>query len=377
MGCGVRVLYDGWPLVREPIEPAGAHLLALLANLPSAVHPVVALPAEPPGFLRRVETVIRPLGDSPQDRLRWEQRILPALADGAQADLLHLPYPSAPLFSRVPCVVSWTRPFEAFNDIHTEPHSKFRTFSSTLGESLGRGGLSRSCAVLFPHDLPQAMRVDAAHFLPPIIHPDFLGLDTRESPEEGNGYPADQPQRIGLPETYILYHGPTDVHRLRRLAEAWSWASGPIGQNYPLLVVGLPDAGQALLADLAQEYNLGSSISPLPPLSPAELPWLYHGCAAVFHPAPASPWSGSVRHALASGKPLVAAENPLTSAVVGPAAYLAPGDDPRALGAAIITVIVEEEVAAQLSRKAVQQAAGWDQAEFGRKLALLYQKISG
>ncbi len=374
--CSVRVLYDGWPLARGPIEPAGAHLLALLENLAPEVHPIVALPAEPPEWLGRVEFVIRPVGESPLDRLQWEQWILPDLAKGMQADLLHLTSPSAPLASRIPTVASWTRSFEDPNEIFTQPNLEFGAFTSRLRESFARGGLSRSRAILFPDDLPWAARVETAQFLPPVIHPDFL-VESRGSPVEGNSYQPDQLEGIDMPETYILYHGPTNAPRLRRLAEAWSWASGPIGQNYPLLVIGLPATRQALLADLAQAYNLGSSISALPPLSPADLARLYRSCIAVFHPAPASPWSGSVRHALACGKPLVAAENPLTSAIVGPAAYLASGDDSRALGAAIITVIVEEKVTAQLSRKAALRAAGWNQPDFGRKIAMLYQRISG
>lgn len=373
----MRVLYDGWPLVRGPIDPAGAHLQALLANLSPEVHPIVALPAEPPGWLDQVDFVIRPTGESPLDWLRWEQWTLPDLAKSVQADLLHLTTSSAPLSSRVPCVVSWTRSFEDLNDIFTDRHSEHRAFISRLRESFGRGGLSRSPAILLPDDLPQAAQIGAVHRLPPIVHPGFLLADSREKLEAGNSHRPDPLESIDLPETYILYHGPSDNHWLRRMAEAWRWASGPIGQNYPLLVVGLRDAGQALLADLTRAYNLGPSISALPPVSPVALTWLYRNCAAVFHPAPASPWSGSIRHALACGKPLVAAENPLTSALVGPAAYLVPEADPRALGAAIITVIVEEEVAVQLSRKAARRAADWNQADFGRKIARLYQNISG
>ncbi len=104
----------------------------------------------------------------------------------------------------------------------------------------------------------------------------------------------------------------------------------------------------------------------LPPLIPPEIPALYRRASALFHPAPVTPWGGPVRHALASGAPVVALETGLSSAMVGPAAYLVPGEDDRAMGAALITVIVEDEVREQLSRPppsvfrlgAVQSLAG-------------------
>ena len=102
---------------------------------------------------------------------------------------------------------------------------------------------------------------------------------------------------------------------------------------------------------------------------------IYQGCSALFHPAPLSPWGGAVSWALACGKPVVAAESALTDALVGPAAYLAPLDDARALGAALITVLVEEEVAEKLSLAAQKQAAGWHSPAFGQELLAAYQEI--
>jgi glycosyltransferase involved in cell wall biosynthesis len=164
---------------------------------------------------------------------------------------------------------------------------------------------------------------------------------------------------------------------LHRLLEAWNWAAGPIGENYPLLLAGLADPERDFFIKWAAAAELGDTFRVLPPLSPAALAGLFRNCSAVFHPAPASPWSGAIRHALASAKPLVALETPLTSALVGPAAYLVPAGEPRALGAAIITVIVEELLAEQLSGAATRRAAAWDRREFGQQLVSLYQEITG
>ena len=113
----------------------------------------------------------------------------------------------------------------------------------------------------------------------------------------------------------------------------------------------------------------------MPSTSVEVLVRLYEGCTALFHPAPVSPWGGAVRRALACGKPVVAAEGALASALVGPAAYLAPMDDPRALAAALITVVVEEEVAENLSKAACQRASAWKIESFGERLGVLYARL--
>jgi glycosyltransferase involved in cell wall biosynthesis len=77
---------------------------------------------------------------------------------------------------------------------------------------------------------------------------------------------------------------------------------------------------------------------------------------------------------MACGKPLVASETALTDAIVGPAAYLAPPGDARSLGAALVTVIVEEQVAENLSAAASRRSANWRAAEFREQLEKIYSK---
>jgi glycosyltransferase involved in cell wall biosynthesis len=264
--------------------------------------------------------------------------------------------------------------------------------------------LPRARAILIPNDtpLPQGFSspggAGQVHALSPIVHPDFTPLDHPDlstegkslglGPTAGNG--SQHVQRLGelsertsleelrdldVPETFVLYHGPSGRAALHHLLQAWNWAAGPIGDYYPLLLVGLGDGERSIFHEIADKADLGDTVRALPPLSPPALARLVQTCSAVFHPAPASPWSGSVRHALACGKPLVAAETPLTSAMVGAAAYLIPRGDPRALGAAIISVIVEEQLAKQLSDAAARRAAAWDRAAFGIQLVSLYEEI--
>jgi glycosyltransferase involved in cell wall biosynthesis len=206
--------------------------------------------------------------------------------------------------------------------------------------------------------------------LPPILHPNFIPQSGHKTGESVGGSISEslEFEQLDLPETYILYHGPLEMNHLAALIQAWKWASGPISDSYPLLILGVDGETRQMLKPLAQEFDLWGSIDVLTGVSAEMLPHLYWRSAAVVHPAPASPWSGPVRLALACGRPLVAYETALIDAIVGPAAYLVPSGDTRALGAGVVTVVVEEQVAERLSQAARQRSANWRNDGFGQEL---------
>ncbi len=142
-----------------------------------------------------------------------------------------------------------------------------------------------------------------------------------------------------------------------------------------MLILGLDEVGRQQLADLLADYGSRQFVRALPPISTTSLPWLYRKCSVVFHPAPIAPWGNPLRNALACGKPLVAGETAQAGALVGPAAYLAPLDRPRELGAALLTVIVEEELASQLAGEGLRRASAWQVEPYRQGLAEIYRKV--
>lgn len=365
----LRILYDGWSLLYQPNGPASAHLLTILAQIPKQIEPILALPGSAPAWLPKVENRIVPTKNTASSHLIWEQRILPKLARDSGAELLHLTSPHPPLLIPPLCVVSPCG-FSA-NRLSSERPERPAAVTTRLRAALAQGGLTRLRAIFWPTDLPQLNLPQPVITLPPTVHPDFI-----YDPEKNGGPGPGEYLALDLPETYILYHGPCSSQDLQHLVAAWSWAADSIGDYYPLVILGLDDAGRENLSKLSNQYDLGATIRALSELPPRLIPWLYRRCSALFHPAPISPWGGPVRQALASGKPVVASENQLAARIVGPGAYLVPGNDSRALGAALITTIVEEAVAESLSQAARQQAKSWRLADFGRELGVAYRNLT-
>ena len=367
----MKILYDGWSLVHQPNSPAALHLLTLLAAHPAEFPAWVGLPGEafhplPPG----VETLRQAEPDTDWGRLGWEQRTLPALAGRTGADLVHLVGSSPALFGSRRTLVSPA----SFAGAGLPAGRRRPGFAARLGESLSLGSLGRVNAWLWPADLPFDLAGRRVHRLPPAVHPYFQCALEAHCPAPSDERPLDG---LDLPETYLLVHGPGDEPALRCLLDAWSWAAGSIGAYFPLVLVGLDRADQDRLAALLAEYQLTGTAIPLPRLSLTTLAALYRRCSALFHPAHISPWGDPVRLALACGKPVVALESERAAALVGPAGYLVPAnaDYPamsRALGAALITVVVEESLAEKLAEAAGRQAASWQFDLFKKSLREFY-----
>jgi hypothetical protein len=371
------VLYDGWSLVYQPESPAALHLLALLDAHPAGFRAALALPGISFHPLpEAVQPLVTSTPDTAQGRLRWEQRLLPGLARQSQAGLLHCIGSSAPLVSGPPVLIS---PAEFSATTSAAPFPR-PGVAARLRDALAQGGLARARALLWPGDLPAPQLDLPLCELAPGVHPLF---DAAGGKGTGSPAAAAELDALHLPETFVLYHGPAGEYALRSLLAAWSWAAPTIGNDYPLLLVGLGEAAQRRLESLAGEYGLADTFHCLPRLSLPALAALYQACSAVFHPVEPSPWGDAARLALAAARPLVGIETALSSALVGPAAYLVPfrsfpldAAAHRALGAALLTVIVEESVAQALSDAAAHRAASWAMLDFKGQLEETYRRFA-
>ena len=354
-----RVLYDGWPLLREPLSNPALHLETVLALLPDGLEPVLAFPATPPDDRvgRLPDCEVKVVTES--SRRKWEQGVLPRLQSQLKIDLTHLTAETPALLGPQRAAVSPT----AWIDAGGRAGSAQRD-AGRLGRAMAAGGLARVQAQFWPADL-SALAPANTTLLKPTVHPSFV-------PHE-HFYPPEIPE-FDLPETFVLYHGPQDLGTLRRTLEIWTWVAGPVGEVYPLLMLGLETAAQEQVAAWIPELKLEETVI-LPPELPSErLPVLYQACAALLHPAAVAPWGGPVRRALACHRPVVSIEHPATSAMVAAGGYLVDGADTRRLGAAMIAVIVKEPLQKQLRSAAIDRLFHWSADEFSQELGTSYQK---
>lgn len=355
----IRVLYDGWPLAYAPNRAAALHLETILSVLPPEVGAVVALPAAAPVWQPgEFETLTAPEQNTAKGQRRWQQRVLPRIAQEQGAALLHTTAARAPLMSGASVVVSPS----GYGDEDRQGEG----VSARLGFALGQGGLARAEAVLWPEDLPDPDWPANLHRLPPLVHPAFTPGLPDELP--------DIPELRDL-DSFVLYHGPDGVEALARTLQSWSWAAGAIGSFYPLLMAGMDGQAQALAKTMLEKYEVSGSVQILPPLPVETLARLYRAALALLHPAEASPWGGAMRHAIACGRPVVSFETPRIDALAGPAAFLVTENTPKLFGSGVIAMSVKEEVAIGLEQAAKQRAAPWRSSEYAERLLSVYRDV--
>jgi glycosyltransferase involved in cell wall biosynthesis len=354
----INVLLDGWELLYAAQGPPALHLMTLLAACPAGVRYTIALPGSPPDWLPRdVQVLEMPTVNTAWGKLIWEQRVLPTIARHSASDLLHLTTQTPPLTISIPVIIS---PSDC------PVRGSQVGWRSRLRLALAAGGMSRVHAVFWPTDLPSPEWKTRVYTLPPVVHPGF------NSEEQ---LTIELPQGCNLPETYVLYPNALDGISLNRLLDVWSWVHSSVGEYFPLLLSGLSGDQQDEVNEHLTRYGLKDSLQILPAINPLALPSLYQRSSAVFQMGSSSVWGNSARNAMGCGKPFVAAFNEQVDAIVGPAAYLVPGDDERALGAALITVLVEESLSEQLSEAARQRSFAWNASQYSAALREAYLDI--
>jgi hypothetical protein len=346
--------FDGWALAYTPFSPAAIHLLTLLEDPSNPDNFLVFLPAPSIHSLPKrmngfISAAIHPTGS----RLMWEQFKLPQLAARSGAAELHLVTPTPALAARVPMTCSPTQ----WGSAPDRPAS----LPDRLRRSLAGGGMAGLRRLDWPADLPVPNTGIPIRVQPVRVHPLFLAAGPI-LPQPSEFQSIHQP---GLPDVdlaaapFLLYAGPSDPNSLQLLLTGWSWASPALGENVHLVLPNLSGAEREPLTEQISGAVFAPTLVPVQTSTLAALAWLYRQAAAVIQLGPSCPWGDPAALALAAQRPLVALEEPFTADRVGPAAFLVPPDDPRLLGAALVSVTTDESAAEALVNAAHQRVLGW------------------
>lgn len=214
-----------------------------------------------------------------------------------------------------------------------------------VARSLDAAGLT-TATVFRMSDAPGDSRHLRWVDLPPFV-PRGVGVSGGES-EGGIRAVA------GLPEAYVLAL-PETADEVSLVLAAWTWVDGSLGDSFTLMLGTFDDVVARRAEDEIRRRDLRESVRTFQ-ATDGEWPRVFREASALVHPG-VPPNPGPLRWALISGVPIVAIDSPRAASIVGPAAYLVPPGDSRGLGAACLTVLVEESVASELRTRGLQRAA--------------------
>jgi len=368
-----RVLFDGWSLVNRPNRSAAIHLLTIMERFPEDSRAMLALPGETihqlPAHLEIIQKALPAAGLS---RLLWEQHHLEKISHRVGADLMHLTTFSPTLVGRIPVVISPAEslPVSKIKEEHFGRTGTIRTpMIDRIRQALASGGMERVAGVVLPGDVLEN-RDQPVFQLPPVVHPFFDPTSERgDSASAGAAIPLNV-------DGFILYHGDGTGDGLDLLFESWDTVNSVMGEGFQLLLIGLTDRSVVDATRIIESKGIGETVKVLPALALNEIARLYKTCQVVVAPGSTPVWGGALRLGIACGKPVVALETKIADEIAGPAAYLVPGGTfdqyCRAVSAALISILVEEQVSETLSESALLRSRSWHGDLFQEQLGKFY-----
>jgi hypothetical protein len=305
------------------------------------VHPTGRLDVIPEGAAGQEV----PGGSGAWDRLLFEQRRLPSAATRLDCSALLVSAGSAPIRSKLPVIALGG----------AVPDDTFGGLMDKLRRAFGRAG-SVGAALTLLHDDLVSMPDDQAR-IPPFVFPAFAA------------------QTELIPLDYVLCFGIRYEDVPIALA-SWTWVDGSLGDTYPLLFAGCSAQAELRIRAEARELDVSESIEFKTQVSRQDLPSLYANAAALLSVS-FNAWGQPLRWALAAGVPVAGMRTAQAASIVQEAGYLVAAGDTRALGAACLSLLVQEDLADKLRAKGKQIAHRFSQAGSREQILALIRDAAG
>ena len=267
------------------------------------------------------------------------------LAASLGGDVLYSLEESAPWSSPIPVVATAEFPRPARQGL-----------GSRFEAALRRASLGGAAAMLQAEDLPQRTDIRRVQHVPPLV--------------SGRFHPAGPEDASSRSDDYVLAWVEGRLG-LKRVLAAWSWVDASLGDSVRLRLL-CPTAIWAETARReAEGLGIGESVECVGFDEEPDVAGIHRRARVLLHAGDVST-PQIFRWALASGVPLAAESSAVAAAVAGTAAYLVPPSDTRALGAAVLTLLVEESVAGALRERGLERAQAYGTRRgVGRRLELL------
>lgn len=376
----MRLALNGW-FYDQPHTGSGQYLRELLAQLPAAapdVEPILVIPEHAALITNNqlpITNCVLPTPNTNLGKVQFEQLAFPKACRDLKADLAHIPYWAPPLSSPIPFVVT-------IHDIMPILLPEYRdTFRVRLYNALVSAATPGAAHIIADSEASKADIMQHLEMPAGKVAAIHLAVGPQYKPSPNFLVDATVRQKYNLPDSYVLYLGGFHPRKnVRNLLAAWTWCDGPLGENYPLVIAGkLPAPGDRFHDDLpgyAKQLGIDGSVRFIGPVDEDDKPALYRGAACFVFPSRYEGFGLPPLEAMACGAPVVTTAFSSIPEVVGEAAYLVRDpDDTRALGAAIIAVVVEPELVDRLTTKGREQVKKFSWQKTAQATVEIYRRV--
>lgn len=285
---------------------------------------------------------------------------------GAAGAVYHAAAGAAPVFSRLPMVVSLLdlAPWELGGAFDRGPLARF-------GHRLRTRLLRRAAAVLVGSEAVGRsarrwlrLRRERIRVVPLAPEPAFAALAGRGTAATVMATAlAVERERLGLPDRYLVYFGRYDArHDLGTLLRALAILAGStrpldlaeaVPWPPPLLLAGASPDDRAALARAAARAGASDALVYAPAMTAERLATLVAGARAVVQPAVSEATGFPALDAIAAGVPVIASAVGALPEIVARGGILVEPRNPERLAEAITAAWTEDRLHGELRRAAV------------------------
>jgi len=303
-------------------------------------------------------------------RLRWQQWLLPRRARAAGVDLLHVPGFDAPRWRPCPVVLT----------VHDLIGLLFPEQLPPISRLYWAGWLPRSLRWadhLIADSSHTARDLERRLGIPPeriTVIP--LGVDERFHPEIPPEAREAARRKYGLAFPVILYVGTLGP---RKGLDTLVAAFGRIADRIPhhLVLVGKPGWWVDRLLREIRALGLTERVHLLGYVPEEDLPALYRLADVFAYPSRYEGFGLPPLEAMACGTPVVCADAASLPEVVGDAALRVPPGDLEAWAAALLRILEDESLRRRLQVEGPARARRFTWEETARRTVRVYEQVAG
>lgn len=330
---------------------------------------IVALGGDPACIPDGVQRVAE--ASHPGSNAGWTLIGLPRTAARARVDLIHAPSYTAPFWAGVPVVLT-------IHDVSYEIHPEWYPYRRDWLRRYFYRRSAKGAARVLTVSAFSASEIAAAYGLPVsriTVAP--LGVHTRFGAGDPN-VPLDLPANVTEP--YLLHVG--DVHERRNLpmvVDALLEARRHFGAAAAVSIVlagvdrGITDG----LCAMAAEAGSPEAVVALGSVSEERIYALYRGAIALVYPSLYEGFGLPLIEAMASGTPVLASHEASIPEVLGGAGLLLDPRDVSAWREAIIRIVNDEALRADLRARGLARAATYTWQRTARITLDVYREAAG
>jgi glycosyltransferase involved in cell wall biosynthesis len=285
---------------------------------------------------------------NPRVRIPWEQMLAPALLKLNGAQVFHGPLNVAPMFCPVPSVITiHDLAFLSFPQTFRRVNRTYLTWATKVSAKRASRILAVSQAT--KDEIIRLLDIPAEKII--VTHD---ACEPRFTPQD----PAVIEQfrvRAGLPERFILFVSTLEPRKnVPTLLEAYARIAKET--DVPLIIGG----GKGWLYDSifakAEELNLGDKVRFAGFIPGEDLPLWYAAATAFIMPSLYEGFGMPLLEAMACGTPVITTTSSSLPEVVGDAGITVPPTDAEAMGEAMLRVIRDRDLQADMRARGLVQA---------------------